>query len=155
MRRKNRLYGYFLLSVFALGGILGCAQKEKVSEAPSTTSDETSMTVVELGSPSKDATTPAVPITQNTTPIATTPASATMSAATPLPQDALQRTRTVQLALKEAGFYSGNVDGKTGPLTQKAIEDFQKAKGLKVDGKVGPMTWTELAKYVPQETKTQ
>lgn len=60
------------------------------------------------------------------------------------------RTRDFQKALKNAGFYAGAVDGVIGPKTRRAIEDFQKAKGLKVDGKIGPKTWAELEKYLTQ-----
>jgi len=52
----------------------------------------------------------------------------------------------IQTALKNAGFYSGNIDGKIGPKSKKAIDDFQKANGLKVDGKVGPKTWEAMVK---------
>ncbi len=54
----------------------------------------------------------------------------------------------VQTALQHAGFYTGNVDGKIGPKSKKAIEDFQSANGLKVDGKVGPKTWEMLGKHL-------
>jgi len=54
----------------------------------------------------------------------------------------------IQTALKNAGFYTGSVDGKIGPKSKKAIEDFQSANGLKVDGKVGPKTWEALGKYL-------
>ena len=54
----------------------------------------------------------------------------------------------IQTALKNAGFYTGNVDGKIGPKSKKAIEDFQSANGLKVDGKVGLKTWEALGKYL-------
>jgi peptidoglycan hydrolase-like protein with peptidoglycan-binding domain len=59
----------------------------------------------------------------------------------------------VQRALKAAGVYAGAIDGKIGPKTKAAIEEFQRSKGLKVDGKVGPKTWSELAKYLkmPQQ----
>lgn len=50
----------------------------------------------------------------------------------------------IQTALKNAGLYDGSIDGKKGPKTTKAIEDFQKANGLKADGKVGPKTWEIL-----------
>ena len=53
----------------------------------------------------------------------------------------------IQTALKNAGFYTGNIDGKIGPKSKKAIEDFQKANGLKADGKVGPKTWEAMSKY--------
>ncbi|HTZ11516.1 MAG TPA: peptidoglycan-binding domain-containing protein, partial [Candidatus Margulisiibacteriota bacterium] len=49
--------------------------------------------------------------------------------------------KDIQSALKNAGFYAGEVDGKIGPKTKAAIEAFQKANNLKPDGKVGPKTW--------------
>lgn len=58
------------------------------------------------------------------------------------------RNKEIQTALKNAGFYAGSVDGKIGPKTKAAIEEFQKAKGLKADGKVGPKTWAEMEKYL-------
>jgi len=63
-------------------------------------------------------------------------------------QDKLARNKDIQTALKAANFYTGNIDGKIGPKTKRAIVEFQKAKGLKADGKVGPKTWMELEKYL-------
>lgn len=60
------------------------------------------------------------------------------------------RDRDIQTALKKAGFYAGAIDGKIGPRTKKAIEEFQKSKGLVVDGKVGPRTRAELEKYLAE-----
>ena len=57
-------------------------------------------------------------------------------------------TRDIQIALKNAGFDPGGIDGKLGPMTKQAIKEFQRAKGLKIDGKVGPKTWAELGKYL-------
>jgi peptidoglycan hydrolase-like protein with peptidoglycan-binding domain len=54
----------------------------------------------------------------------------------------------IQTALKNAGYYTGLIDGKIGPLTKKAIEDFQRANNLQVDGKVGPKTWALLGSYL-------
>lgn len=54
----------------------------------------------------------------------------------------------VQTALKSAGFYSGDVDGKIGAKTKSAIAEFQRANGLKDDGIVGKKTWAELEKYL-------
>jgi len=68
--------------------------------------------------------------------------------AAPLVQSVIDKTKDIQRALKNAGFDAGAIDGKIGPRTKKAIEDFQKSKGLKVDGKVGPKTWAELEKYL-------
>ncbi|MDD5669858.1 MAG: peptidoglycan-binding domain-containing protein [Candidatus Omnitrophica bacterium] len=56
--------------------------------------------------------------------------------------------KEIQEALKNAGFYTGSVDGKIGPKTKNAIEAFQKANGLKADGKVGPKTWSALSKHL-------
>ncbi|MGH7197223.1 MAG: peptidoglycan-binding domain-containing protein [Candidatus Omnitrophota bacterium] len=61
---------------------------------------------------------------------------------------ALSRDRQIQTALKNAGIYQGNIDGKIGPMTKKAIESFQANNGLKVDGKVGPRTWAALEPYL-------
>ncbi len=54
----------------------------------------------------------------------------------------------IQTALKNAGYYTYEVDGKIGPKSKKAIEEFQKANGLKADGKVGPQTWAALEGYL-------
>ena len=56
--------------------------------------------------------------------------------------------KDIQGALKNAGYYAGAIDGKIGPMTKKAISDFQEANGLVVDGKVGPKTWAVLGKYL-------
>jgi murein L,D-transpeptidase YcbB/YkuD len=63
----------------------------------------------------------------------------------------------IQTALKNAGLYAGEVDGKVGPKTKKAIEEFQKANGLKADGKVGPKTWALLSSHLnpPAESQTK
>ncbi len=61
----------------------------------------------------------------------------------------------IQTALKNAGYYTEGIDGKIGPKTKKAIEEFQKANGLQVDGKIGPKTWSVLSKYLnPQPAPT-
>ncbi len=53
----------------------------------------------------------------------------------------------IQTALKNGGFYTGEIDGKIGHKTKEAIKEFQRANGLKVDGKVGPKTWDKLKNY--------
>ena len=59
----------------------------------------------------------------------------------------------IQAALKNAGFYTGAIDGKIGPMSQKAIEDFQQQNGLEVDGKVGRKTWSVLKSYLSSEVQ--
>jgi len=54
----------------------------------------------------------------------------------------------IQQALKNAGLYQGEVDGKPGPQTQKAIIEFQATQGLAADGKVGPLTWDKLKSHL-------
>ena len=54
----------------------------------------------------------------------------------------------VQTALKSAGYYTGNIDGKIGSGSQKAIKDFQRDHNLKADGIVGKGTWNELKNYL-------
>lgn len=50
----------------------------------------------------------------------------------------------VQTALQNAGYYSGNIDGKIGGKTIEAVKQFQRDNNLKVDGIVGAGTWTQL-----------
>lgn len=57
-------------------------------------------------------------------------------------------TREIQQALKNAGFYPGEIDGKMGPLTREAIREFQRVHGLTEDGVVGKQTWAKLHAYV-------
>jgi len=56
--------------------------------------------------------------------------------------------RDIQQALKNAGVYSGAIDGKLGPRSKKAIKLFQEQNGLSADGKVGPRTWKKLSGYL-------
>jgi peptidoglycan hydrolase-like protein with peptidoglycan-binding domain len=60
----------------------------------------------------------------------------------------------IQTALKNAGYYAGTVDGKIGPKTKDAIQEFQKANGLTADGKVGPKTWSLLSTHLNPSTTT-
>jgi peptidoglycan hydrolase-like protein with peptidoglycan-binding domain len=61
----------------------------------------------------------------------------------------------IQTALKNANFYIGEVDGKLGPKSKKAVSEFQKANGLTADGKVGPKTWALLSKYLNVDSAAQ
>ena len=62
--------------------------------------------------------------------------------------------RDIQLALKNAGFYQGSVDGKLGPHTREAIRKFQTANGLKADGVAGRQTWDKLSVYLNMPAPT-
>lgn len=56
--------------------------------------------------------------------------------------------KDIQIALKNAGYYDGPIDGKLGTKSRKAIRDFQQDKGLKVDGIAGTQTKKALVKYL-------
>lgn len=76
------------------------------------------------------------------------------TAEVPLPPQSPYKptNQQIQTALKNAGYYTGQIDGKVGPLTKKAIEEFQKANNLKVDGKVGLKTWALLSANLHPQT---
>ncbi|MFA5007707.1 MAG: peptidoglycan-binding domain-containing protein [Candidatus Omnitrophota bacterium] len=129
------------LMVFALMFSISCAKKTEKPQAEM----ESEMVMPEAGSalevqpstlqqptqaaPAKDALTSQMPIQPTTVP------------EKPSSED-------IQKALKNAGLYTGNVDGKIGPKTKKAIEQFQSQNGLTVDGKVGAKTWEKLKNYL-------
>jgi len=50
----------------------------------------------------------------------------------------------LQRTLKELNYYTGEIDGKLGDATVKAVVAFQKAASLTADGKVGSLTWAKL-----------
>jgi len=59
--------------------------------------------------------------------------------------------KEIQTALKNAGFYTGEIDGQIGPKTKEAIIKFQEANKLTADGVVGSKTWELLRKYLKKE----
>lgn len=54
-------------------------------------------------------------------------------------------TSAIQTNLKKLGFYKGKVDGITGPMTRKAISDFQTSYGYPID--------TRITKTVLEQTQ--
>jgi peptidoglycan hydrolase-like protein with peptidoglycan-binding domain len=55
---------------------------------------------------------------------------------------------SIQKALKAAGYYQGQVDGKIGPDTREAVRNFQRDNGLTPDGIVGKTTWSRLKTHL-------
>lgn len=100
---------------------------------------------------------PAAAVTQEQAPAALAPAQ-TQAPAVELKEQAQEPAapaefiapseREVQQALKNAGLYDGEIDGKIGPKSKKAIEEFQAKNNLKADGKVGHKTWQMLKEYL-------
>lgn len=127
--------------------LFGCKGKvEKVQEEPK-------LETPEAISPAEGAistTEPAQIVATETIPPTAAPQIAEKPV-TVVKQEKQNRDKDIQRALKNANFYTGAIDGKIGPKTKNAIEEFQKAKGLKPDGKVGPKTWAELEKYLVQQ----
>jgi len=141
----------FVISITVLAAYLvGCGKKQQpIAEI------QEPISIEELGK--VNASTPVAPeATAKTEPAVTAPAaSAPVSSISKEKLEQLPPSgpykptaKEIQEALKNAGYYSGLVDGKSGPLTKKAVEEFQKANGLKVDGKVGQNTWVLLSKHL-------
>ncbi|MEB3356193.1 MAG: peptidoglycan-binding protein [Synechococcales bacterium] len=55
--------------------------------------------------------------------------------------DAVSRLQT---RLRDAGYYDGPISGYFGELTESAVRDFQRARGLRVDGIAGASTQAAL-----------
>ncbi len=58
--------------------------------------------------------------------------------------------KDVQTALKNAGVYSGKIDGKAGAGTKAAIVEFQKQHHLASDGVLGKRTWKALKSFLKE-----
>lgn len=145
MDKKFLLIALVAVVVLPLA-ILGCKGKVEKSQAP-----ETSAAMPEAMAPAGEplaTTEPAQVVATETIPPSAAPQMAGKPAQQAVSQDQDTRNKDIQKALKNAGFYAGSIDGKLGPKTKKAIEEFQTSKGLKADGKVGPKTWAELEKYL-------
>lgn len=131
--------------------ITGCKKKE--SESPfknqlpednatitiSSTEDMAEPMALEQGKESM--------VAASTTPIESTGVDSSTSTA-PAPE-------AVQTALKNAGYYNGEIDGKIGPKSKEAVLSFQKDNGLTADGKVGPKTWAKLKPHLDQQSSQQ
>lgn len=53
-----------------------------------------------------------------------------------------------QEELKQLGYYTGNIDGIFGPLTDTAARDFQTDYKLTVDGIIGPITSSKITEVI-------
>ena len=54
----------------------------------------------------------------------------------------------LQQLLAEAGYYTGEIDGKFGTGTENAVREFQKRNMLQVDGKAGQQTLLRLTRGI-------
>ncbi len=137
----------FIMMVLGLtGSLIGCGKKPSVEESADLMSMES---ISMIGTPeSKNA---------NISATAIVPAAQSVSVKLDALPPAVSKptVQEIQIALKNASFYSGEADGEMGAMTKKAIEAFQKANGLQADGKVGPKTWVLLSTHLSPTLATK
>ena len=139
-----------LVAVLVLGiGIYmyGCGKKESVDMTEQLSMDAMTAPGATEVTASPQAPMPQAPVVAPTV---------TETAPLPLPPSGPFKPGAVEIqtALKNAGYYTGALDGKLGPMSKKAVEEFQKANNLKADGKVGPKTWELLKAHLSLEPST-
>ena len=138
---------FLVVSVIALGG---CKKKQDAlyeSQVPLSIDMIPTSNITGMANPA-NVTLPAIPVNET---VLTNATAASLGALKeiPIPQGPYKPAiKDIQTSLKNAGFYAGEIDGKIGPKSKKAIEEFQKANNLKVDGRVGPKTWAALSVYL-------
>ena len=138
----------FIVLVFAIGiYLVGCGKKQQtLEEMQQPMSMETLSTMSTTAPVAPETKAPEAKIDVGTPIVNKTAALEALPPSGPYKPTAAE----IQTALKNAGFYTGTVDGKIGAKSKKAIAEFQKANGLTGDGKVGPKTWNALSKYLTQ-----
>jgi peptidoglycan hydrolase-like protein with peptidoglycan-binding domain len=132
--------GFIILALAVSICLFGCGKKQQTLEEM-----QEPMSIEALGTAT---TTPAQPLPMESKIQEVKPQVVPMPEGLPPSVSSKPTTQEIQSALKNTGYYTGNIDGKIGPMTKKAIEEFQKANSLKADGKVGSKTWEALSKYL-------
>jgi 3D (Asp-Asp-Asp) domain-containing protein len=61
--------------------------------------------------------------------------------------------RVVQKFLADGGFYVGEIDGVFGPVTSKAVKEFQQSNNLKVNGIVDKETYSYLERLAGEPSR--
>lgn len=135
------------VAILMLAVLSGCGKKQETEELQPITMESLSTPVSSTQAPSD--------LKAGETKVLPSSAAVTTKEVVPLPPQGPYKPTNIEIqtALKNAGFYSGKVDGSLGPKTKKAIENFQSANGLKIDGKVGPKTWEALSKHLSAATE--
>ncbi len=132
-----------ILVVLAGFYIFGCGKKEVTESGPQAVMTMEGLSTMESAAPVTSETKAFEPKTTETQTTSLKPL--------PLAEPPYKPTATeIQTSLKNAGYYAGEIDGKIGPMTKKAIKDFQEANNLEADGKAGPKTWEALSKNLNQ-----
>ncbi|WP_424697897.1 peptidoglycan-binding domain-containing protein, partial [Gaiella sp.] len=71
---------------------------------------------------------------------------AAMATAAPAVAARSSSVAALQVALRSKGFYTGAVDGISGPQTRDALLRFQRKHGIRATGKIGMATRCKLGK---------
>ena len=150
---KPKISGTLLSCLWILMLMIGCDQQPKNQVSGSTLNPLNSKPIrnetVVAGTP---ITAPAIPAN----PVSQLPELAKeKTALNVVPVDVLAKNKAIQLALRNANFYTGEIDGKIGAMTKSAIRQFQVSKSLTPDGVVGAKTWIELKTYLPENQALQ
>lgn len=143
MKRFFSILGVMVISAIVVVSLIGCSQKR--SEVPVGEIMNNTTNVVEAQNAIVNTAVLPPPLPQQEVAGTTTEAASAVTSPTP---------EQIQTALKNAGYYTGAIDGKIGPKSKKAIEAFQQDNGLKADGKVGFKTWSKLQTHLNQTTPT-
>lgn len=140
------------LTVFLVVALSGCAKKKAAHEEATDAINLDTLETANVSSAPANTATTGAPSTgvalDATTPQSTLPTSAPAVSEAQAPSSSEPTLRNIQIALKNAGVYSGATDGKGGAKTKNAVKAFQSANGLVADGKVGPKTWAKLSTYL-------
>ncbi len=132
--------------VFAFGiYMFGCGKKESTEMQEQMSMESLATTPAVEVTPASETGMPQAPAAM---PAASEPAVAAKLEPLPPAGPYKPGALDIQTALKNAGYYTGALDGKIGPMTKNAVKEFQKANNLAVDGRVGPKTWEVLKAYL-------
>jgi len=150
----NKIYSMVVV-ILALSVLAGCEQK-KEEQLPLETINATFEEVEPSMAMEETLKSSATPAEQSTMSEGMTDTTSAITALDSM-SESLDHTihekptdEQIQQALKNTGLYAGEIDGKIGPKSKKAIKDFQEQNGLTADGKVGPKTWERLGVYLNQ-----
>lgn len=147
---KNKLWIFGIIGIVIVIAFFGCRKKNPEMPIPSTEPN----VVTVIPEPIKESASTTITPTVSPEKVgAKINATAAQVAEPPSAEPTKPTNEEIQMALKNSGLYTGKIDGKIGPQTTKAIEDFQKQNNLLVDGKVGSKTWSLLKKYLTAPQK--
>jgi peptidoglycan hydrolase-like protein with peptidoglycan-binding domain len=142
-----------LVVVFGLTSFIGCNKKKQEEAADNGVVTDNVVSVTDNSTGNADTTNSVPVVVENDSSATSTDVAEPAMASAPEDVTGKPTPKEIQQSLKNAGLYDGNVDGKIGPKTKKAIEAFQSQNGLKADGKVGRKTWKALSVYLNKSSE--